>query len=113
MCNRLHGRRRLRTLSAAVALSSLQLLQACPGVLDVSLPGKVPASTLTNPVFATTLVSGAQADFECAFSEYVHDTGLWANETWNSSSNGEVVGWGARTSSYDNGLLSCQSAAAT
>jgi hypothetical protein len=113
MFNRLHGRRRLRTVSAAVALSSLQLLQACQGVLDVSLPGKVPAEALANPVFAATLVGGAQADFECAFSEYVHDTGLWANETWNSSANGEVVGWGARTSSYDNGLLPCQNAPAT
>jgi hypothetical protein len=113
MLTRLHGRRRLRTVSAAVALSSLQLLQACQGVLDVSLPGKVPASALESPGLATTMVAGAQADFECAFSEYVHDTGLWSNETWNSSANGEVVGWGARTSSYDNGILPCQNAAAT
>jgi hypothetical protein len=108
-----HRRRTLRRGAALVAMASMQLLQACQGVLDVSLPGKVPETALTNPGLSSTLVNGAQADFECAFSEYVHDTGLWANETLNSSSNGEVVGWGARTSSYDNGVLPCQSAAAT
>jgi hypothetical protein len=113
MYNGLHRHRRVRTCSAVIALASLQLLQACSGVLDVSLPGKVPAAALTSPGLATTMVAGAQADFECAFSEYVHDTGLWSNELWNSSANGEVVGWGARISSYDNGILPCQFAAAT
>jgi hypothetical protein len=107
-----HRYRRLRACSAVVALASLQLLQACKGVLDVALPGKVPASALENSALATTLVNGVQADFECAFSEYVHTTGLWANETLNSSGNGEVNGWGARTSNYDNGILPCQTVAA-
>jgi hypothetical protein len=113
MSNRLHRHRWLRGCSAALALGSLQLVQACQGVLDVSLPGKVPASALASPGLSTTLVNGAQADFECAFSEYVHDTGLWSNETLNSSANGEVVGWGARLSTNDNGILPCQTAAAT
>jgi hypothetical protein len=113
MLNGLRRHRRVRTCSAVIALASLQLLQACTGVLDVSLPGKVPSSALDSPGLATTMVAGAQADFECAFSEYVHDTGLWSNELWNSSANGEVVGWGARLSSYDNGILPCQSVAAT
>jgi hypothetical protein len=113
MINRLHGHRGLRAGGVAIALASLQLLQACQGVLDVSLPGKVPESALAGPGLAITLVNGVQADFECAFSEYVHDTGLWSNELLNSSANGEVVGWGARLSSYDTGILSCQSAAAT
>jgi hypothetical protein len=113
MINRLHRHRRLRACTVALGFGSLQLLQACQGVLDVSLPGKVPESALASPGLATTLVNGVQGDFECAFSEYVHDTGLWSNELLNSSANGEVVGWGARLSSYDNGILSCQSAAAT
>lgn len=113
MSNRLYRRNRIRVSAAAIAVLSLQLLQACKGVLDVSLPGKVPESALNSPLLAKTLVNGAQADFECAFSEYVHDTGLWSNESLNSSSNGEVVGWGARLSTYDNGILPCQSAAAT
>ena len=113
MINRFNGRRWLRGCNAALAIVSFQLLQACHGILDVSLPGKVPGSALGSPGLATTMVRGAQADFECAFSEYVHDTGLWSNETLNSSANGEVVGWGARLSTYDNGILPCQSAAAT
>ena len=103
----------LRNCTAAVALGSIELLQACQGVLDVSLPGKVPAAALASPGLATTLVNGAQADFECAFTEYVHDTGLWSNELLNSSANGEVVGWGARLATNDNGILPCQTAAAT
>jgi hypothetical protein len=113
MINRFNGRRWLRGFNGALALLSLQLLQACQGILDVSLPGKVPGSALGSPGLATTMVRGAQADFECAFTEYVHDTGLWSNELLNSSANGEVVGWGARLSTYDNGILPCQSAAAT
>src|ERR1700682_102382 len=113
MLNRSNRRRWLRGCNAALALCSVQLLQACQGILDVSLPGKVPGSALGSPGLATTMVRGAQADFECAFSEYVHDTGLWSNELLNSSANGEVVGWGARLSTYDNGILPCQSAAAT
>lgn len=113
MINRLHGRRRLRVYGAALALASLELTQGCKGVLDVALPGKVPATALESPGLVTTLVAGAQADFECAFAEYVHDTGLWSNETLNSSANKEVLGWGARLSSYDNGILSCQTAAST
>lgn len=103
----------MRACSVALSLASLPMLQACKGVLDVSLPGKVPASALASPGLATTMVNGVQADFECAFSEYVHDTGLWSNELLNSSANGEVVGWGARLSSFDSGILPCQSAAAT
>ena len=113
MINRFNGRRWLRGFNGALALVMFQLVQACHGILDVSLPGKVPESALGSPGLATTRVRGAQADFECAFSEYVHDTGLWSNELLNSSANGEVVGWGARLSTYDNGILPCQSAAAT
>src|SRR5260221_453419 len=113
MLNGSHRHRRLRAWTAVLALGSLQLLQACKGILDVSLPGKVPASALTSPGLSTTMVNGVQADFECAFSEYVHDTGLWSNELLNSSANGEVVGWGARLSTNDNGILPCQNAAAT
>jgi hypothetical protein len=113
MLNRLRRLRRLRALGTALGFASLQLLQACQGVLDVSLPGKVPESALASPSLAITMVNGVQADFECAFSEYVHDTGLWSNELLNSSANGEVLGWTLRLSSYDNGILACQSAAAT
>ncbi len=113
MITRFRSHRRARTFVAALALGSLQLLQACKGILDVSLPGKVPASALASPGLAVTMVNGTQADFECAFTEYVHLSALWSNETLNSSANGEVVGWGARLSSYDNGILPCQTAAAT
>jgi hypothetical protein len=82
-------------------------IAGCNGVLDVSLPGKVDAGALDNPALANTMVTSAQADFECAFSEYVHSTGLWANELWNSSGGAEVNPWGARLSTYDAGTGVC------
>ena len=86
------------------------MLTACSGVLDVELPGRVQAGALDNPVLATTLVAGVQADFECAFSEFVHTTGLWANEFINSSGGAEVNGWGARTDLYESGNGICPTA---
>ncbi len=89
------------------------LLTACSGVLDVELPGRVQSGALDNPVLAATLVAGVQADFECAFSEYVHTTGLWANEFINSAGGAEVNGWGARTDLYESGNGTCPSASST
>lgn len=77
-------------------LLAAQLLTACQGVLDVSLPGNVSASALDAPSLAPMLVDGAQADFECAFTQYVETTATWSNEVLNSSGGAEVVGWSAR-----------------
>lgn len=96
-----------RLRAACGIVFGAQLLTACSGVLDVELPGRVQAGALDNPVLATTLVAGVQADFECAFSEYVHTTGLWANEFINSSGGAEVNGWGARTDLYESGNGTC------
>lgn len=96
-----------KTARAGVAVLGAQLLIACSGVLDVELPGRVQAAALDNPVLAPTLVAGAQGDFECAFSEFVHTTGLWANEFINSAGGAEVNGWGARTDLYESGNGTC------
>jgi hypothetical protein len=98
-------RRAISTIVGPVLLAIS--IAACNGILDVSLPGKVDAGVLDNPALAATMVTSAQADFECAFSEYVHSTGLWANELWNSSGGAEVNPWGARLSTYDAGTGTC------
>ena len=101
------------SLRARPLLAALALLAACDGVLDVKLPGRVREEALDNPVLASTLVAGAQADFECAFTEFVHTTGLWSNELLNSSGGAEVNGWGARLSTYENGTGTCPTVSAT
>jgi starch-binding outer membrane protein, SusD/RagB family len=92
-------------VTATVAI--LSLVTACSGALDVVLPGKVNAGALDSPSLATTMVASAQGDFECAFSEFVHTTGLWSNELLNSSGGGEVNPWGARLLTYDAGTVTC------
>jgi hypothetical protein len=82
-------------------------------VIDVELPGRVREEALDNPALAGTLVASAQADFECAFSEFVHTTGLWSNELLNSSGGAEVNGWGARLSTYESGTGTCLTASQT
>ena len=94
----------------ALALVAAQLITACQGVLDVSLPGNVEASALDAAALAPTLVDGAQADFECAFTQYVETTATWANEVLNSSGGAEVVGWSARFTRPEAGTGQCPTA---
>lgn len=107
MTTRLHRSRRVRAAHVGFALMAAQLLTACERVLDVSLPGNVAASALDSPSLAPTLVDGAQADFECAFSQYVETTATWSNEVLNSSGGAEVVGWSARFTRPEAGTGQC------
>jgi hypothetical protein len=110
MTTRLSRARRARLAYAGLALTLTQLLTACQGVLDVSLPGNVDASALDQPSLAATLVDGAQADFECAFTQYVETTATWSNEVLNSSGGAEVVGWSARFTRPEAGTGQCPTA---
>jgi len=96
-----------RTACAGIALAAVQVLTACQGVLDVSLPGQVSADALGAASLAPTLVDGAQADFECAYTEYVLTTSAWSNEMLNSSGGAEVVPWSARFTRPDAGTAQC------
>lgn len=107
MPKRLSSFRGPRVTHAGLALIAAQLLTACQGVLDVKLPGSVEASALDSPSLATTLVDGAQADFECAFTQYVETTAAWSNEVLNSSGGAEVVGWSARFNEPEAGTGQC------
>jgi hypothetical protein len=62
-----------------VALLAAALL-ACEGPLDVDTPSRVPAEQLETPSSAGVLVTGAVADFECAFGAYVVLGGLIGEE---------------------------------
>ena len=85
----------------------------CKGVLEVELPGRVKSEALASPGLAITMVASTQGDFECAFSEFVHTTGLWSNELLNSSGGAEVNPWGARLSTYDGGTTVCATVSAS
>ncbi len=57
----------------------------CRGLLDAELPSGVPGSLLDNPANAEVMVLGVQNDFECAYSNYVAGSGLFADELYASS----------------------------
>jgi hypothetical protein len=92
---------------AGAVLLATWLLSGCSGVLDIAIPGNVAASALDSPALATTMVDGVQADFECAFSQYVQTTAAWSNEMLNSSGGAEVVGWSARFTRPEGGTGQC------
>lgn len=102
-----------RRRAATAGITLLALLAGCKGVLDVTLPGRVNVDALNSPGLASTMVVSLQGDFECAFSEYVHATGLWSNELLNSSGGAEVNPWGARLLTYDGGTSVCPTVSAT
>src|SRR5690606_8033276 len=68
---------------------------ACDSLLEVDLPGNVPAESLDNPAMATTLVNSALGQFECAYTSYVVSTGILAQAYINASSwlNINTRGW--------------------
>lgn len=69
--------------SRAVAIASLVgavTIAGCDTLLEVELPGQVPAETLDNPTTAALQRLGAQADFECMVANYAGVAGLFTDE---------------------------------
>lgn len=106
---RADGRTHLTIRAARAAAIALTLsLTACGDFLAVDLPTRVPAEVLNNPSLAGTLVLGAQADFECAFSEYIVSTGAWTDEFINATGWREATVWTQRLGAeYDAGTGNC------
>ena len=87
--NREHTRGARRGTAGPLALGTAIFavaLAGCDGILDVSLPGQTPADALNSPGSAALLVSSAQGDFECAFSNYAFTTALVAGELMGAQS---------------------------
>ena len=98
-----------RAAGLALAGAFLLTTAACDSLLDVDLPGQVEASELDNPGLAQTLVLGAVADFECAFTSTSVATGLFADEWWTSSGLRNYNIWGSRNEEVRNfGATGCE-----
>ncbi|MGH7467361.1 MAG: RagB/SusD family nutrient uptake outer membrane protein [Longimicrobiales bacterium] len=83
-----------RTLTIMVAFCPLLAATACDSLLEVELPGTVPATSLDNPALARTLVNSALGRFECAYTSYVITTGVLSNEFINASTWLNLNTWG-------------------
>ena len=69
-------------------------------LLDVDIPGRVPGAALDDPALALTLVLGAQADFECGWSEYVLAESMFTDEFIVATSIVTVTTTDARTAQF-------------
>ena len=83
-----------RFIASAMLVFPLCITTACDSLLEVDLPGTVPAEALDNPALARTMVNSALGRFECAYTSYVITTGLLANEFINASTWLNLNTWG-------------------
>ena len=98
-----------KALGLALVGALMATTAACDSLLDVDLPGQVEARELDNPGLAETLVLGAVADFECAFTSTSVATGLFADEWWTSSGLRNYNIWGSRNEEVRNfGATGCE-----
>lgn len=74
------GRGRYRAVLLVLLGAALGACNALDRALDVEAPSRIPAADLDNPAMAQLRVSGAIADFECAFNAYVVVTGMVGEE---------------------------------
>lgn len=88
-----------------LGLSILLTTAGCDRLLDVELPSRLPAEALDNPSLAQTLVLGAVADFECAFTNYVAATAMLTDEVIGSTGWIAPTTWDQRRIFADNGNL--------
>ena len=90
------SRRRRRTGRHHIVGLLFLGLAACDGMLDVTNPGSVQESDLSNPALAPTLLNSALGQFECAYTSYVASAGILAGEYINASSWLDINTWGWR-----------------
>jgi hypothetical protein len=83
-------------LKSTVFVTSVLAVVGCDDLLEVELPGRVPAEDLAVPARAGLLVAGAIADFECAYANYVTATALLTDELIFSTITGNVGFWDRR-----------------
>jgi hypothetical protein len=73
-------RRSWRGFASLVAVLALGVVTACKGLLDVSVPSRIPATPLETPANAVLLANGAIADLDCAIGSYAVVAGELTDE---------------------------------
>lgn len=77
----------------------------CNDLLEVRLPGSVPAEQFDDPAYASTIMQSAIGDFECAYSNYVFVTAYWTNEVIHAVQNLLNRQWSQRNVTAENSSL--------
>lgn len=82
-------------------LASLLGLAACSNLLDVDLPGRIPAEQLDNAALADVLTSSVVGDFECAYNDYFSVNSIHSDEYETSNGNVPLSNYGERNIGAD------------
>src|SRR5919201_6053200 len=98
------GHRASVTLVSLLAITGLSVT-ACRGILSVDLPTRVSAGVLNDASFAPTMVNGAIADFDCAYTNYTGATGLLTDELIESTGFIAWFSWDLRRIPSNNSSL--------
>jgi starch-binding outer membrane protein, SusD/RagB family len=105
------ARHALHAGGGVLALAAIPIVLAgCSKLLSVDLPGVVNAAELNNPQLATTLVLGAEADFDCALTNYAGATAALTDELIGATGWAAYTAWDTRKITPDNanlGTLDC------
>ncbi|HZI43332.1 MAG TPA: hypothetical protein VFD67_16545 [Gemmatimonadaceae bacterium] len=81
----------------AVAVGAMALVGACGDTLKVASPSRIDAASLESPSNAQLLLSGAIADFECAFGAYTVAGGLIGDELLDATQTADRYPYDQRT----------------
>jgi hypothetical protein len=84
-------------IAGAGACMALALVTACKDTLKVASPSRIDAGTLESPSNAQLLVTGAIADFECAFGAYIVAGGLIGEELEDATQTSDRYPYDQRT----------------
>ena len=76
-------------------------LAGCSSLLDVEVPGRIPAEQVDDPSLATVLANSVVGDFECAYNNYTAATSIHSDEYESSNSNVPGANWGERSITAD------------
>lgn len=105
-----HHRRSQRTqpeatfqsaVKLAACLLSIGWIAACDSLLEVDLPGRLPAAAIEDPKMVGALMNGIQADFECAYSSYSARAGIYTDEFESASHWFPINAWAQRLEVID------------
>jgi len=92
---------RPRSAGVCIGLFLIGFTAACSGLLDVPLPGRIPAEQIDNPEFAAVLARSVIGDFECAYNNYSGGSSVHSDEWESTSGDARIASWGERTITAD------------
>jgi len=97
MCGPFQRARRLvRRCTWILSLPAAIGLVGCDTILDVELPGRIPAEQIDDPALASILAQSVIGDLECAYNNYVMGAAVHSDEFEGAIANLSAIQWSHR-----------------